>query len=206
MSQFEQRELHLVHCSCWVAFPQHCPWAIHQLCTDSYKHVSVEPAHTQGGAGLFFFLFYHVQCWTSHIWTIWETADYLLKPAFKTCFPFPYSNEVKHCWNQLLYLAQRVLTEIKGFFFASSGLVYVHCLIYSSQNSFLIIKKMFRRAPHQPNDWKTCHSQSAYLELCRYGNTQGNKYTHKGLKEDPKGFQVSIFTFVPQFYLLLAYS
>jgi len=53
---------------------------------------------TQGGFGGFlslsFFFFYHMQCWTSPIWTIWETADYLLKPAFKTCFPFLYSNEV----------------------------------------------------------------------------------------------------------------
>lgn len=53
------------------------------------------------GLAFFFFSFFfisppplRVQCWTSHIWTIWETVDYLLKPAFKTCFPFPYSNEV----------------------------------------------------------------------------------------------------------------
>lgn len=35
-----------------------------------------------------------MQCSVSPIWTIWETVDYLLKPAFKTRFPFPYSNEV----------------------------------------------------------------------------------------------------------------
>lgn len=59
-----------------------------------HTHTTHARTHRGGKAFLFFFFFHHVQRWTSHIWTIWETVDYLLKPAFKTCFSFPCSNEV----------------------------------------------------------------------------------------------------------------
>lgn len=88
----------------------------------------------------------------SHIWTIWETADYLLKPAFKTCLLFPYSNEVGlNTAESSYYTWHRVFTAIKGFFFASSGLVPAHCLIYRPRPILLVIKKVSKRAHHQPS-------------------------------------------------------